>query len=289
MKKEQQIYEDINQLFHAIIRKKGSGDIKAFFRFLKKNPHHAPFNNALVFAQRPECVYYMTADQWKERLGRTIRPDAVPMVILFPFGPVRFVYDFKDTEGETGADENSSILWWEEDRSNMLSVEIFDRTIHHIKTKYQLPLVHKGAREYLEDNSLSTGGYAAKYFSDDRFEISLHPKYREVTNSNIDEAYGVLVHEIGHILLGHLGTKKYFVGRGDKMEPKDLCPDRSHIRRSVAELEAELTAWLVFSRFGIEKKSVDYMATWLSDDKEWQQVDISRALRIANTIFEMRG
>lgn len=289
MKKEQQIYEDINQLLHAIIRKKGSGDIRAFFRFARQNPHHAPFNNALVFAQRPECAYYMTADQWEKRLGRTIRPGAIPMVILFPFGPVKFVYDFKDTEGDAGVDENTCMSWWEEERSNVLSVEIFDRTIRHIDTKYQIPLVHKGAREYLENHSLSTGGYASKFYSDGRFEISLHPKYREVTNSNIDEAYGTLVHEIGHILLGHLGPKKYCVGRGDKMESKDLCPDRSHVARSVGELEAELTAWLVFSRFGIEKKSIDYMATWLSDDKEWQQVDISRALRIANTVFEMRG
>ena len=42
----------------------------------------------------------MTPGQWRVRFGRTVNPKARPLVILAPMGPVAFVYDFADTEGE---------------------------------------------------------------------------------------------------------------------------------------------------------------------------------------------
>lgn len=211
------------------------------------------------------------------------------MVILFPFGPVNFVYDLNDTEGGISIDENTLTLWWKEEKYNKLYPEIFQRTVKHIFTKYQIPYVFKDASEYFHKHSLSTGGYACKYYQDNRFEITLHPRYENITDSNVTEVYGVLVHEIAHVLLGHLGKKKYNQKQKNKIITKMLCEDRSNsISQSVAELEAELTAWVVFSRFGVEKKSVDYMAMWLEDQNDWQEIDISRVLKVANIIFEMR-
>lgn len=286
--KEQKIYQNINELFQSILRKKASGDIKRFFQFQKKNPQHAPFNNALVFAQNPDCVYYMTAHQWEKRFGRSIRDGARPMVVLFPFGPVDFVYDFKQTKGDDGLDENSCVTWWKETKSNNLSVEIFEKTLRRVDIKYQIPYLYKAPSEYFNEQSLSTAGYASKHGTNGRFEIVLHPRYRPVTNFNVEEAYGVLVHEIAHIFLGHLGEKGYNIGNGDKKIEKRLCENRSDISRQVKELEAEFVAWWVFNRFGIEKQSIDYLAGWLVNNEDWQKIDFSLVLRVANTIFELR-
>jgi antirestriction protein ArdC len=133
------------------------------------------------------------------------------------------------------------------------------------------------------------GGYARSFRSGGRPEITLHPRYITNPNANIEEAYGVLVHEIAHIFLGHLGTHRYFIGRNEKRVSRRLCEDRSHLDHNVIELEAELTAWLVFSRFGIEKKSVDYLAGWLVNDEDWQLINFSLVTRVANTIFEIKN
>lgn len=68
------------------------------------------------------------------------------------------------------------------------------------------------------------------------------------------EAYGVLVHEIAHCLLGHLGKiviKKYIKKENAKEEIIDIviASDRKDIKENLKELEAELTAWIVFFSF----------------------------------------
>jgi hypothetical protein len=286
---QQKIYEDINEFYNSIISKKDGGDLERFFSFLKKNPHQAPFNNALVFAQRPNCVYYMTSYQWEKIHGQKIRPGVSPMVILFPFGPVRFVYDYEDTEGPFTLSKNGSLNWWKEIPDNDINISIYKRTEAYLEKFYHIVLSYKTGGEYLRYHSLSTAGYAKWNNLGEKFEITLHPRYTPISTDNVTEAYGVLVHEIAHILLGHLGPKYYYESRGMDKTKRLYCEDRTWLSDSVKELEAELIAWLVFNRFGNNKNSsVDYMASWLKKDNDWQMINLSNVLRTANTIFEMR-
>lgn len=283
---QQKIYEDINDLFRSIIQKRNSGDLKKFFDFLKDNPHQAPFNNALVFAQRPECVYYMTAQQWKSIHDQEIKVGVRPMIILYPFGPVSFVYDYESTEGPYSFDKNTCLDWFKEKQYNCFTPNIFEKTVRYMEKTYQVPLVCKEPGEYLKRHSLSTGGYAT--FSTSKLEITLNPRYFPIISSNVTEAYGVLIHEIAHILLGHLGPQRYYVMRqGEKLKMR-LGEDRGTISDSVCELEAELAAWMVFNRFGVTKNSIDYLASFLNNFNDWEDINMSYILRIANTIFEMR-
>ncbi|MFA5895200.1 MAG: hypothetical protein WC851_05490 [Candidatus Shapirobacteria bacterium] len=296
------IYEDINQLFIDILDKKDSGQIKALFDFLKKNPQHSPFNDVLVFAQQPDCVYYMTADQWISLHQHQIKNDAKPMVILYPFGPIRFVYSLRDTE-KIHTEQNSlfkdsnvihpfdnedHLSWWRESKNNSITKNTFNKTIKRLFNDYQIPLVYKDAKQYLKYDTLSTAGFAHGNNVGVK-EITLHPRYNTITEDNIVEAYGVLVHEIAHIFMGHLGKVTYSVKRQDVTRDIALCDDRTYLSKQVIELEAELTAWLVFNRFGINKNSVDYMGSWLTKDDYWHKIDFSQTLRISNTIFEMKN
>ena len=287
-KNQQRIYEDINDFYYSIINKKESGDLENFFTFLKGNPHQAPFNNALVFAQRPTCVYYMTANQWERIHGQKIHPNTRPMVILYPFGPVSFVYDYEDTEGSFVYEENTCLKWWHQKSTNQITIRNFENTVEYIDKIYQIKVTGLTPSKYFNRHSLSTGGYASGFYVDDKSEITLHPRYNPITNENVEEGYGVLVHEIAHIFLGHLGAKHYLVNRRGENVKRTLCEDRSRLDEAVHELEAELTAWLVFNRFGVSKNSVDYMAFWLKKDNDWQMVNLSYVLRTANTIFEMK-
>jgi hypothetical protein len=54
------------------------------------------FNAMLIRVQRPGALAVASRRRWQD-YGRTVAPDAVPIVILQPFGPVQFVYDVGDT------------------------------------------------------------------------------------------------------------------------------------------------------------------------------------------------
>jgi len=91
-------------------------------------------------------------------------------------------------------------------------------------------------------------------------EIVFHPRYLEEKNKI--ELYGVLVHEMAHYYLKHLN-------------------DRRDIPKNIKKLEAELTAWIVFTLFGIEKRSEEYLAFWMMRNDDLKYLDMSRILTVS--------
>jgi hypothetical protein len=91
-------------------------------------------------------------------------------------------------------------------------------------------------------------------------EIVLHPRYLEERYQT--ELYAVLVHEMAHYYLEHLN-------------------DRKDISRNIKELEAELTAWIVFTLFGIEKRLEEYLASWITKKDDLEYPDMSRILTVS--------
>ncbi|MBU1179726.1 hypothetical protein KJ885_02180 [Patescibacteria group bacterium] len=278
-KKQLKIYESVNEFFIRAIELKESGKIKAYFEFLKKAPDHAPFNNTLVFIQNPNCGYYATASQWEKRFKRTVKIDARPMVALLPFGPVDFVYDIDDTEGEQITDEK--ILFWWRQNGGTLDEKIIKNThlnLEALGVRYN----NLDARKYFEDVNFTTGGYAQRTHLDNELSIVLHPRYSE---SSI-EAYGLLCHEIAHILLGHLGQVALPPKKEDEKR-KEIVKYRQDIPKHIKELEAELVAWIVFNSLGIDKNSESYIAGWLNNQNDISGMSMSDILRVAGKIQDM--
>jgi hypothetical protein len=69
--------------------------------FVNRLPHIAPFNALLINIQKPGLRFAASARDWLVRVNRTVKEGARPLVILWPFGPVAFVYDVEDTEGDS--------------------------------------------------------------------------------------------------------------------------------------------------------------------------------------------
>jgi len=277
-KKQMKIYESINEFFGRLLelRDKGKDLFLKYFQFLRKVPDHAPFNNTLVFIQNPQCGYYATAKQWLKRFNRTIKKDVRPMVILFPFGPVEFVYDVNDTEGEEITDEK--ILFWWRENGGTLDGKIMENTYLNLK-KIGVDFKHIDVRKYFEKVRYRTAGFAQRTLSNNEVSITLHPRY----DGKDVESYGVLCHEIAHILLGHLGRKSIHKQQKEKI----IASDRSGIPINIQELEAELVAWIVFSSLGIEKNSESYMASWLISERDFINIGMCDVLRVAGKIQEM--
>lgn len=72
---------------------------RELLEFINRLPHIAPFNGLLLNIQKPGLRFAAFERDWLSIFGRTIWEGARPLVILWPFGPVAFVYDIEDTEG----------------------------------------------------------------------------------------------------------------------------------------------------------------------------------------------
>ena len=71
-----------------------------------KSTHMAPFNLMLADVQRPGARYVALREAWRG-LGREVRLGAIPIIVLWPFCPVRCAYDLSDT---TGTEADDSLL-----------------------------------------------------------------------------------------------------------------------------------------------------------------------------------
>ena len=74
--------------------------VKELLDFTSRLRHIAPFNAMLLHIQKPGLSFAARPVDWWKRFGRRPKRHARPLVILRPFGPVDFVYDVLDTEGE---------------------------------------------------------------------------------------------------------------------------------------------------------------------------------------------
>lgn len=224
------------------------------------------------------------------KMGRKVKENARPMVILFPFGPVEFVYDYKDTEGKE-ITEDRLIYWWKEKpeaRYKLYIDSIFNKTIDFLKKiNIEVEVLKKGIpKEYLfYDKSIGIAQHIREAIFEKR-KIILHQKYQN--KEDIKEAYATLVHEIAHHFLGHLGklTIEKTDTKGGK-KYKKIADDRSFFETNIQELEAELTAWIVFSLFGLEKRSEEYMAMYLIDKQDFSKINFSLVFTTAWKIREI--
>ncbi len=122
-----------------------------------------------------------------------------------------------------------------------------------------------------------------KYVKDKSSDIQLHPRYQDKTFDK--EAYGVLCHEVAHHLLGHLGEIK--IKQKNNIE-KIVVKDRRYLDTRIHELEAELTAWIVFLKLGEEKNSTSYLAKWISDEDDFQKISMTEILKVTNKILSLK-
>ena len=95
--------QSLDELFTLARRYKSSKTYKELLDFIAKFRFYAPFNAMLVHIQKPGAKYVAPPHRWLADYRRRIKPEAQPLVILQPMGPVMFVFDVSDTEPEKGA------------------------------------------------------------------------------------------------------------------------------------------------------------------------------------------
>ena len=298
MEKEQILYRRVDDYFHKIFNLKKQDIFIDFLKFQKRCRRMSAFNNALVFIQDPKCYFYETEDTWMKKYNRKIKNESKPNVILMPYAPVEFVYDVLDTVPINGnkdkiLEHKDIYYWWEENEDVINQMkhidfrELRNITINNLVKRFDLS--EEKLNKYNTD--IDSFGYAQKI--SDKLTLVLHPRYKSV--NNIVEEYGVLCHEIAHLLLGHLDDIKFNKKSKDKIKvkngklelPKDIYVNARYINKNVKEIEAEFVAYMVFTKLGLIKNSDAYIGMWLRDDIDIESMSFPQCFKVANEIANL--
>lgn len=231
--------------------------IKELLAFTVQLRHIAPFNAMLLHIQKPGLSFAARQKDWWDRFRRVPKRYARPLVILRNFGPVDFVYDVLDTEGDPLPDAVFTFpTKGEVPRGWLASAE---RKLEHVDIR--IVWLDRGDHSAGHARRLTDHGDKSRF---ERFEVGVnrnHPPASQVVT---------LAHEMAHIYLGHCGGDQK---RGVKFNrPKDLA---------LREVEAETVAYLVAKRTGLSPRSESYL-----DDYQgaFDRLDLHRILKVANAV-----
>lgn len=243
-----------------------SKDYKELLDFVVHLPNFAPFNAMLLHIQKPGLSYAASAWDWRERFGRTIKEGARPLVILWPFGPVAFVYDVLDTEGKSLPKDVASFF--------------AHGPIDEKRIASFIPRMNKKNVEWcwFDAGDQKAGSIRIIKRATNNEEAT---QYKMFINRNHSPAvqFVTLAHELGHLFLGHLGPDKAL----------KVPPQRDRMVHAQIELEAESAAFLVCARNGVKSRSETYLTDFVAEHTTIKHLDIYQVMRAAGQVETLLG
>lgn len=244
--------------------RKGS-DYKNLLDFAVRLRNFAPFNARLLQIQKPGLNHAASARDWLETFGRTIKDDARPLLILWPFGPVALVYDLMDTDGDSippgvAAFSATGVI-------DQLALARFEKYL--FKKNITWTKLDAGDRKA---GSIQFVKGPAKPGESSCYKMNVNK------NHEPNVQFSTLAHELAHLFLGHLGRDSYL-----------RIPDRPPLNHQQRELEAESTAFIVCARNGVECQSQSYLASYVKQDTTSEQLDLYQIMRAAGQIETILG
>jgi hypothetical protein len=256
-----EIVSSIDSLLRRSSVYQRSDQFREMITFMARFRDYAPYNNMLVRIQNPTCSFYATERDWRDRLGRNLKEDARPMLILAPMHPVMLVYALDETEGKDVPEELKAFGAYHGQWNSVW----LERTVENASRRDRI---------YVDFKTLSStnAGFATLARGSDKW------KMRIAIHSQLDEPsrYGTLCHELAHIYLGHLGSD------GDHW-----WPSRTDLDHRAVEIEAESTAFIVTSRLGLAGSSAAYVSRHLDGRPLPSSVSLDQVAKVASRIEQM--
>ena len=209
-----------------------SGPIKKFFEWLVQSDDYALFNFWIAKLQRPSCGRIASVWKWKS-LRREPREGASPLMMLQPMGPILYVYDEFDTDGDRIEDDSFKI---ERPHTTDSIRDLIQKcTFNGIRVHFD--------QEYLKEKT-KEGKYITAYF-----DIKIDPK------SDREQAFSDLVRDLASLYCGHYGPHPDFL----------RWPDRARLSDSDKLVEVDIVEFLVLARANIPQGTPLQIARMLRD------------------------
>jgi hypothetical protein len=282
---EEATKRSLDDLFNFARHYRSSDSYRALIDFVARFRFYAPYNAMLVHIQMSGARFVATAHRWVKRYGRSVKPNARPLVILQPMGPVMFVFDVSDTE--PGPDSRPLPQEVEKPfyvRQGSVGSEL-EHTVENAK--------RDGIRiSFQKEGSQSAGSIrvvdgrgkppllfpSGKDKEGNQTNVAVPVRYELLINENLNigARYATIAHELAHMYCGHIGTAN----------PK-WWPDRRGLAHEVREFEAESVAYLICERLGIKNPSVEYLAGYMGKNQEVPGISLECVIKVAGLIEQM--
>jgi len=234
----------LDEMFAASHRFRSSVEYMDLLRFISRFPKYSPFNGFLLYVQNPDAISVATAGTWKRKYHRSIKYDARPLLILAPMSPVRFLFDFVDTEGGTPP---SNEMQSHRD-IQQLTEDMLDHTLHNCTLSgiiaREVQLAPQTSSNLIPVTKDSFQEYEA-------LEIEPHMNFLILLNESLDleNKYASLVYELAKVFCGHFG-----------ISANAWWQDRKDISPAISDIEAESVAFLVCQRKSLDECSNGFLA-----------------------------
>ncbi len=242
---------------------------KELLDFINQMPNIAPFNAMLLQIQKPGLRFAASKTDWQQRFKRQIKEGARPLVILWPFAPVVFIYDMEDTEGaplplDVAAAFRATGAMTER-IMNDCAKQLFKQGIEVKRFDYGDG--HAGHIQRPEHDI-----EIAKQSSDKNTK----PDYKIRINARHDPnvQFATLIHELAHLYLGHLGPDKFL----------KIKPATQTLNHATREIEAESVCYLVCNRHQVKPNSECYLSGYINHSLKAEQLDLDNLLTAAGRI-----
>ncbi len=265
---------ELDKLFQEIGTYRKSSDFKELIEFVKKFPKIAPYNAMLLHIQKPGSLYVASASEWLHRFGRNIRPEARPMVILRPFGPVAFVFDLSDTNGHMPFPEELLNPFGVEGKISNYEYQLLIRNLKcdgilYSEADYGTNLAGRIGH--------SASGKEIKIHKPTK-EIWIKVLYDMIVNKNHEQEvkFATILHELGHLYCGHQGSPN-----------TKWWEDRSYLNKNEREFEAECVCWLISERRGLKNPSAEYLSGYLDNNEYIPEISTDTILKAVTVIESM--
>jgi len=263
----------IDELFKRSRKYQNSSEFFRFFNFIARFNHYSRFNTMLVYLQDESVTFFGGASFWYKKFNRIVKEDARPYVILQPFSPVMLAYDVFQTEGKDSPQEflEKGLGTKPFDVSGKINPQTLEDAI--------FTATSLGIKITFKPLSFFNAGYVTIIFKGS-LEIALKE------GMSYEQNLAVLIHELGHLFLGHTG---HLLLRQTTKEGKikEIKLMQRRMTRTAEELEAETISFLICKKLGLETRAAEYLAGYISSDKDLEQFSHELVIKIADKIEEI--
>lgn len=243
-------------------------DFRRYLKLMARFSSYSPRNTLLIFAQKPDATLVAGFKTWKAVFGRHVKRGEKGIRICAPC-----TYTKKEVNPVTHAVETKEI-------HSFRSVSVFDisQTEGNPLPTPPKPALLQGNFAYLEPCVQALGKLSGFDVMFTGMEPDCHGScsYYErliLIDKNLSSlhAFKTLIHETSHALL-------HEPGKDDSFELDD---------RSIREIEAESSAFVVFSALGMDcsEYSLPYVAIW-SQGHDILQSSLERISKAASAILD---
>jgi hypothetical protein len=272
----------LDELFLHARQYRTSASFRELLSFARKFRYYSPYNAMLIHIQKPGSTFVAPPERWLKLYARRIKPEAKPLLILQPRGPIMFVFDVSDTEPVPGEEPVP------------IPDDVLTPFRAHGSVGHELSMTIRNAcRDCVDVVEQDAGSQSAGQIEKAdggqylRLEVKSKPKpvwthipikYIVRVNRNYDPVtkYATLAHELGHLYCGHLGTPN-----------PAWWPERKRLSGNQCEFEAESICYLVCERLGIKNPSAEYLAGYFDSHAETPQISPELVLKVAGLIESM--